>query len=188
MENITEILKSSGAQLTDEQQENIVKAVMKNYRGIAELEKKQARIAELEKKNGELAEQIKGFDGDKAKLEQLQQQVADYETAETKRKEQEKAAELDKAMLERFKPLKGAHEFYNDYTEKAVFEGFKAAANDEQNAGKSDADIYAAFIKDKDVYKHPQSVNIPAAGTQSNPNSDALEKARSVMGLQTKKE
>ena len=178
MENITEILKSSGAQLTDEQQENIVKAVMKNYRG----------IAELEKKNGELAEQIKGFDGDKAKLAQLQQQVTDYETAETKRKEQEKAAELDKAMLERFKPLKGAHEFYNDYTEKAVFEGFKAAANDKQNAGKSDADIYAAFIKDKDVYKHPQTVNIPAAGTQSNPNSDALEKARSVMGLQTKKE
>ena len=167
MKDIFTILSEAGVEVSEELKKPILKAVSENYRTIAEFDKKTARISELETQNGELSEQIKTFDGDKSKLEELQNKVADYEKAEKKRKEEQQAAELENSMRERFKGLNGEHKYINEYTEKAVFEDFKAAVADKANAGKSDTEIYSQLVKDKNIYQNPQQVVIPPVGNPS---------------------
>ncbi len=183
MKDILEILKAAGLEVSDEQKTAITKSVGESYRGVEELEKKKSRILELEKRNGELSEQIKTFDGDKTKLEELQKRVADFETAEAKRKEEQQAADLDRAMRERFDPLKGEHEYFNEYAEKETYENFKAALADKANAGKSDVDIYAAITKDKDIYRPKEKFINPPVGGKTDPDANDIAKARAVMGL-----
>lgn len=183
MKDILEILSAAGLDVTDEQRALITKAVKENYRGVKELENKAARILELEKQNSEMSEQVRNFDGDKAKLEELQKKVADFETAEQKRIEEQKAAELEKSMRERFNPLRGEHEYFNEYAEKETFENFKAAVADKSYAGKSDADIYAAITKDKDIYRPKEKFINPPVGGKKDPGADDVAKARAVMGL-----
>lgn len=187
MKNILEILNAVGLEATDEQKSALTKAVGESYRGVEELEKKKNRILELEKQNGEMSEQIKAFDGNKTKLEELQKKVADFETAEAKRKEEQQAAELENAMRERFNPLKGEHEYFNEYAEKETYENFKAAVADKSNAGKSDADIYAAITKDKDIYRPKEKFINPPVGGKTDPDADDIARARAVMGLKTNK-
>ncbi len=174
MKDIFTILSETGIEVSEELKKPLLKAVGENYRTIAELEKKTARISELENQNNELSEQIKAFDGEKSKLEELQNRVADYEAAEKQRKEEQQAAELENSMRERFKGLNGEHKYINEYTEKAVFEDFKTAVTDKANAGKSDADIYSALVKDKNIYQNPQQVKIPPAGAT---NADGAPKS-----------
>ena len=187
MKNILEILNAVGLEATDEQRSALTKAVGESYRGVEELEKKKSRILELEKQNAEMSERIKAFDGNKTKLEELQKKVTDFETAEAKRREEQKAAELENAMRKRFDPLKGEHEYYNEYAEKETFENFKAAIADKSNDGKSDVDIYAAIIKDKDVYKTKEKFVNPPVGGRTDPGADDIAKARAVMGLKNNK-
>lgn len=187
MKDILEILKVAGLDVSDEQKAVIIKSVGESYRGVEELEKKKSRILELEKRNGEMSEQIKAFDGDKAKLEELQKKVADFEAAEIKRKEEQQAVELDRTLRERFNPLKGEHEYFNEYAEKETYENFKAALADKANAGKSDVDIYAAITKDKDIYRPKEKFINPPVGGNTDPGTDEIAKARAVMGLKTKK-
>ncbi|GEM_PF-2565817 len=183
MENILEILKSANVELTEDQKKTVDEAVKKSYRGIEEFEDKKNRIIELKKLNDDLSEKIKNFDGDKEKLEVLQKKVADFEAAESKRREEQQTAELENTMRERFAPLKGDNEFYNSYAEKEIYEDFKTAVSDKANAGKSDSDVYAAVIKDRDVYKPKEKfVNPPVSGENSS-KADEIAKARSVMGL-----
>ncbi len=183
MENILEILKSANVELTEDQKKTVTEAVKKSYRGIEEFEDKKNRILELKKLNDDLSEKIKNFDGDKSKLEDLQKKLADFEAAEVKRKEEQQAAELEKTIRERFAPLKGDNEFYNSYAEKETYEEFKKAVSDKTNAGRSDSDIYAAIIKDKDVYKPKEKFINPPVGGESSSKTDEIAKARSVMGL-----
>lgn len=175
MKDIFTILSESGVEVGEELKKPLLKAVGENYRTIAEFQKKIDRIAELETQNGELSEQIKAFDGDKSKLEELQNKVADYEKAEQKRREEQQAAELENSMRERFKGLNGEHKYINEYTEKAVFEDFKAAVADKANAGKSDADIYSQLVKDKNIYQNPNTVVVPPVGGGSSSDKKTIE-------------
>ncbi len=187
MKNILDILSAAGLEITEEQKTAISKAVNESYRGVEEIEKKKNRILELEKQNGEMSEKIKTFDGNKTQLEELQRKVAEFETAEAKRKEEQQAAELERTMRERFAPLKGEHEFFNEYAEKETYENFKTALADKANAGKSDADIYAAIVKNKDIYKPKEKFINPPVGGRTDPEADDIAKARAVMGLKINK-
>lgn len=120
-------------------------------------------------------------------VEKMKQTIADYEKKEQQRADAEKAANELQALKERFAPLKGEHTFLNEGTENWIFEEFKKAIALEENKGKSDADIFGAITKDKNIYENPNQkfVNPPAGG--GNVNDDDA-KARAVMGLPPIKE
>lgn len=164
MKDILAILKDAGVEVPEDKSADFKKNFFENYKSVAELEKKTARITELETQNTELSEKVKGLDGSTQQIEELNKKVTEFEEAEKKRKEEQQAAELENALRERFKGLNGEKKYINEYTEKAVFEDFKAATSDTANAGKSDADIYTALTKDKNIYLNPQQTKIPPAG------------------------
>lgn len=125
-----------------------------------------AKIAELDTANATIAD-LKGKlqNAEEVDVGALQQKIAEYEQAEQKRKDDEATAKANEALKSRFAPLKGEHKFINEYTENAMFEEFKKALNLEENKGKSDSDVYADIIKDKNIYENPnQRLIIPPVG------------------------
>jgi hypothetical protein len=97
--------------------------------------------------------------------EKMKKTIADYEAKEQKRLDDEKAANELKALKDRFTPLKGDKSFLNEGTENWIFEQFKSALSLDENKGKSDADIYEAITKDKNIYATPnKKIEIPSVG------------------------
>lgn len=156
MKNIIEILKEQGIEVESDKEKELTKAVAANYKTINEFnsvtEKLKTEIGEKETAISELNDQIKGL-SDTSELDDLKAKVKSYEEAEQvnkERAEQQKAYDSDKA---RFDKLKGENEYYNEGTEKWVFEDFRKAITADENKGKSDSEIYEALVKDKDVFK-----------------------------------
>lgn len=160
MKNIIEILKEQGIEVEGEKKEALNKAVAANYKTINEFsnvtEKLKKEVEEKTEAINGLNEKIKGL-ADTSELDDLKAKVKSYEEAEQAQKEQlekKKAYDDDKA---RFDKLKGENEYYNEGTEKWVFEDFRKAITADENKGKSDSEIYEALVKDKDVFRSKNS-------------------------------
>ena len=98
MQNINDILKGLGLELTDEQTAELNKAVAANYKTVAEFEKK---VNRLEAERDNLREQyasaqdtLKGFEG--VDVEQMRTQINDWKT-----KAEAAEAEYNKRLHER---------------------------------------------------------------------------------------
>lgn len=156
MKNIIEILKEQGIEIESEKEKELTKAVAANYKTINEFnsvtEKLRTEIGEKETAISELNDQIKGL-SDTSELDDLKQKVKSYEDAENTRKADEEKRKAYDADKQRFDKLKGENEYYNEGTEKWVFEDFRKAITADENKGKSDSEIYEALVKDKDVFK-----------------------------------
>lgn len=100
---------------------------------------------------------IKQLEANAEDAEALKKQISDYKAAEEKRAEAEKEAQRVAGLRARFDPLKGEHAYLNEGTETWIFEEFQKALADKANTGKSDADIYAEVVKDKNIYVNPQT-------------------------------
>lgn len=148
---------------------------------------------QIKKKDGEI-EDYKGRIADLEKAgndtEALQKQVKDLQDQIAERERAEKEAKAEKELNGRFDAAAGDGKFINDFTRNGIYAEFKSALDAESNKGKSDADIYAALIKDRSgIFENPN----PLTGT-GNPNgggspSDADDaKIRAAMGLPPKKE
>ncbi len=126
---------------------------------------------------------IKKLQDDGADVEKLRQTIADYEAKEQKRLADEKLAQEEQGYKDRFSKLYGENKFLNEGTEQWIFNEFKSAIALEENKGKSDADIYAAITKDKNIYESPNKFANPPAHGGSNSGDDELKAARAIMGL-----
>ncbi len=122
---------------------------------IDELSNAQATITDLK---GKLE------DAEKVDVKGLQDRLKEFEDAESARKQNEAKAQELEALKARFNPLRKDKTFINEGTEKWMFEEFSKALALEENKGKSDADIYEAIAKDKNIYENPNSkfVNPPS--------------------------
>ena len=125
-------------------------------------EKLDKKIEELNAAN----DTIKQLQKDGVDIEEMKQTIAEYEAKEQKRADDEKAANELKALKERFTPLKGDRTFLNEGTESWIFGEFKNALTLDENKGKSDAEIYEAVTRDKNIYENPNQkfINPPAGG------------------------
>ena len=150
------------------------------------LDKKINELTEAQNTITKLNGEIETLKTNGADVEQLKHTIADYEAKEQKRTADETAAKELEAIKARFSPLKGDKAFLNEGTENWMFEEFRKAIALEENKGKSDADIYEAITKDKNIYENPNSkfVNPPADGGDGKISDEA--KARAVMGLPEK--
>lgn len=160
----TEFLKSLG--LTEEQ---IQKIHAENGKDIKREQDKaadvQTKLTAANEQIKTMSDTIKAAEGKDATISELQKKVADYDAAESKRKAAETEASRVAAVRARFDPLKGKNKYINQATEDWMFSEFDKALQDKGNAGKSDADIYAAITKDQNVFMNPQgSFHIPPMG------------------------
>ncbi len=128
MQNIVEILKANGLELTDEQQSAINKAVADNYKTISEFDKK---IGKLEAERDGLKEQLESvnntlktfdgvdLDGMKKQLAEAQQKAEDAEKAYNAKLSER---EFDDALRE---ALEG-YRFSSDYAKSAIMAEVKS--------------------------------------------------------------
>lgn len=151
----TEFLKGLGLE-----EEVISKIMAENGKDIQREKDKtadvQAKLDTATKQIDELSETVKNAEGKDGTITELQKKVKEYEDAETARKEAAKEAERKAAIRTRFDPLKGENKYLNEGTENWIFGEFEKALADKANEGKSDADIYEAITKDKNVFENPQ--------------------------------
>ena len=172
----TEFLKELG--LTDEQSGKIQaesgKDVQKEKDKAAAI---QAKLDEATSQIQSLNESIKGSEGNEQKIKDLQAKVQGYEQAEKERKAAEEEAAKEAGIRSRFDGLKGANQYLNEGTETWILNEFKKALDSKDNAGKSDADIYASVIKDKNVFAGKQKLTIPPAKGDSGGEVDGVTAA-----------
>lgn len=128
MQNIIEILKANGLELTDEQQSAINKAVADNYKTVNEFDKK---IGKLEAERDGLKEQLaevnntlKTFDG--VDVDGMKRQLAE---AQQKAEDAEKAfnAKLsEREFDEALKEAMDAYKFSSEYAKNAIMAEIKS--------------------------------------------------------------
>ena len=128
MQNIIEILKANGLELTEEQQSAINKAVAENYKTVAEFDKKIGKLeAErdgLKEQYNTVSETLKSFDGVdvdgmKKQLEEAQKKAEDAEKAFNARLTER---EFDDALRE---ALNG-YRFSSEYAKSAIIAEVKS--------------------------------------------------------------
>lgn len=135
----------------------------------------------LDKKINELSDaqttitdlKVKLEDAEKVDVKALQDRLKTYEDAENTRKQNEDKAKELEALKARFNPLRKDNKFLNEGTEKWMFDEFTKALALDENKGKSDADIYEAIAKDKNIYENPnQLLRSPQVGGTNSPKGD----------------
>lgn len=179
MKDIFEILKENGVEVETEKQAEIRKAFAENYKTINEHNKKVEKLTEQVNTANETITDLKGKleDANKVDVKALQDKIKEFEDAEADRVQKENAQKETEALKNRFAPLKGENKFLNEGTENWIFGEFKNALALEENKGKSDADVYAAVTKDKNIYENPNGKYInPPAGKGGTSNKVEFKK------------
>lgn len=136
----------------------------------------------------ELETEIQKLKGSAADADDLNKKIADLQKEIDDRKAADEQAVKDKAMADRFGAAIGDKKFLNDFTQKGVLDEFKAALADKANTGKSDADVFAAIIKDREgLFENPNPIGgTPSAGGSYEPDKNSMNNMRAVMGLTVK--
>lgn len=175
MKDIFEILKDNGIEVPEEKYKDIRRAVSEHYKTVVEFNNQDKKLNGLLTSANDTITDLKGklekLDG--VDVDALQQKIKDYEKAEADRVRNETAAKELQALKDRFVPLKGDKVFLNEGTESWIFEEFKNAIGLDENKSKSDAEIYEAVTKDKNIYMNPnQKLTIPPVGGSNGPQGD----------------
>lgn len=168
MKNIKDIIGELDIDLDEAKLGELEKAVLENYRTVAEVENKQSRISDLE---GQLAtanealEAAKNADVTNAdEVQAMREKIAAYEAADDERKAQTEEEKARKEFEERFQSAVGDKKFANDIVRSAVSD--KAYAVAKANPDMDLSAILGGIVGDSDgVWLNPQQdvKKMPAA-------------------------
>lgn len=168
MKDIFEILKDNGIEVEESKHKDIRRTLNENYVAVNEHIKKVDALTNQVNTANDTITDLKGKleDASKVDVQALQDKIKQFEDAEEDCVKKENAQKETEALKARFSPLKGENKFLNEGTENWMFDEFKNALSLDENKGKSDADIYAAITKDKNIYENPNGkfINPPADG------------------------
>lgn len=129
MQNIFEILKANGIEVTDEQKTAISKAVSENYKTIAEHDKKVGKL-ETERDNIQTQldtanETLKGFEGVDA--EEMKNKIAEYEQKMKDQKKEYEDALYERDFSDALTAAMEQYKFSSEYAKKSVMAEIKEA-------------------------------------------------------------
>lgn len=185
MKNIKDITEELGIELDEAKLGELEKAVLENYRTVAEVESKQSRIIDLE---GQLAtanealEAAKNADVTNAdEVKAMREKIAAYEAADEERKAQTEEEKAHREFEERFQSAVGDKEFANDIVRGAVSD--KAYAVAKANPDMDLSAILGGIVGDSDgVWLNPQQdvKKMPAASE----NGGAKAGMQSIQNLE----
>lgn len=188
MKNIKDIIGELGIELDEAKLGDLEKAVLENYRTVAEVENKQSRISELEQQlatANEALEAAKNADVSNAdEVQAMRDKIAAYEKADEERKAQTDEEKARQEFEEKFGKAVGDKQFVNDIVRGAVAD--KAYAIAKANPDMDVAAILGGIVGDAEgVWQNPQQTvkKMPAAsgnggsaaGTQTIQNIEDLK-------------
>lgn len=188
MKNIKDIIGELGIELDEAKLGDLEKAVLENYRTVAEVENKQSRISELEQQlatANEALEAAKNADVSNAdEVQAMRDKIAAYEKADEERKAQTEEEKARQEFDEKFVETVGDKQFVNDIVRGAVAD--KAYAIAKANPDMDVAAILGGIVGDAEgVWQNPQQTvkKMPAAsgnggsaaGTQTIQNIEDLK-------------
>lgn len=188
MKNIKDIIGELGIELDEAKLGDLEKAVLENYRTVAEVENKQSRISELEQQlatANEALEAAKNADVSNAdEVQAMRDKIAAYEKADEERKAQTEEEKARQEFDEKFVKTVGDKQFVNDIVRGAVAD--KAYAIAKANPDMDVAAILGGIVSDAEgVWQNPQQTvkKMPAAsgnggsaaGTQAIQNVEDLK-------------
>ena len=188
MKNIKDIIGELGIELDEAKLGDLEKAVLENYRTVAEVENKQSRISELEQQlatANEALEAAKNADVSNAdEVQAMRDKIAAYEKADEERKAQTEEEKARQEFDEKFVKTVGDKQFVNDIVRGAVAD--KAYAIAKANPDMDVAAILGGIVCDAEgVWQNPQQTvkKMPAAsgnggsaaGTQTIQNIEDLK-------------
>ena len=188
MKNIKDIIGELGIELDEAKLGDLEKAVLENYRTVAEVDNKQSRISELEKQlatANEALEAAKNADVSNAdEVQAMRDKIAAYEKADEERKAQTEEEKARQEFEEKFSKAVGDKQFVNDIVRGAVAD--KAYAIAKANPDMDVAAILGGIVGDAEgVWQNPQQTvkKMPAAsrnggsasGTQTIQNIEDLK-------------
>lgn len=188
MKNIKDIIGELGIELDEAKLGDLDKAVLENYRTVAEVENKQSRISELEQQlatANEALEAAKNADVSNAdEVQAMRDKIAAYEAADEERKAQTEEEKARKEFDEKFGKAVGDKKFVNDIVRGAVADKTYAIAK--ANPDMDVAAILGGVVGDAEgVWQNPQQTvkRMPAAsgnggsaaGTQTIQNIEDLK-------------
>lgn len=169
MKNIKDIISKLGIELDEAKLGELEKAVLENYRTVAEVENKQSRIGELEQQlatANEALESAKNADVTNAdEVQEMREKIAAYEAADEERKAQTEEEKARQEFEERFQSAVGDKKFANDIVRSAVSD--KAYAVAKANPDMDLSAILGGIVGDSDgVWMNPQQdpKKMPGAG------------------------
>lgn len=168
MKNIKDIIGELGIELDEAKLGDLDKAVLENYRTVAEVENKQSRISELEQQlatANEALEAAKNADVSNAdEVQAMRDKIAAYEKADEERKAQTEEEKARQEFDEKFGKAVGDKKFVNDIVRGAVAD--KAYAIAKANPDMDVAAILGGIVGDAEgVWQNPQQTvkKMPAA-------------------------
>lgn len=188
MKNIKDIIGELGIELDEAKLGDLEKAVLENYRTVAEVDNKQSRIGELEQQlatANEALEAAKNADVSNAdEVQAMRDKIAAYEKADEERKAQTEEEKARQEFEEKFGKAVGEKQFVNDIVRGAVAD--KAYAIAKANPDMDVAAILGGIVGDAEgVWQNPQQTvkKMPAAsgnggsaaGTQTIQNIEDLK-------------
>jgi len=188
VKNIKDIIGELGIELDEAKLGDLEKAVLENYRTVAEVENKQSRIGELEQQlatANEALEAAKNADVSNAdEVRAMRDKIAAYEKADEERKAQTEEEKSRQEFDEKFGKAVGDKQFVNDIVRGAVAD--KAYAIAKANPDMDVAAILGGIVGDAEgVWQNPQQTvkKMPAAsgnggsaaGTQTIQNIEDLK-------------
>lgn len=188
MKNIKDIIGELGIELDEAKLGDLEKAVLENYRTVAEVENKQSRISELEQQlatANEALEAAKNADVSNAdEVQAMRDKIAAYEKADEERKAQTEEEKARQEFEEKFGKAVGEKQFVNDIVRGAVAD--KSYAIAKANPDMDVAAILGGIVGDAEgVWQNPQQTvkKMPAAsgnggsaaGTQTIQNIEDLK-------------
>lgn len=188
MKNVKDIIGELGIELDEAKLGDLEKAVLENYRTVAEVENKQSRIGELEQQletANEALEAAKNADVSNAdEVQAMRDKIAAYEKADEERKAQTEEEKARQEFEEKFGKAVGEKQFVNDIVRGAVAD--KAYAIAKANPDMDVAEILGGIVGDAEgVWQNPQQTvkKMPAAsgnggsaaGTQTIQNIEDLK-------------
>lgn len=168
VKNIKDIIGELGIELDEAKLGDLDKAVLENYRTVAEVENKQSRISELEQQlatANEALEAAKNADVSNAdEVQAMRDKIAAYEKADEERKAQTEEEKARQEFEEKFGKAVGDKKFVNDIVRGAVAD--KAYAIAKANPDMDAAAILGGIVGDAEgVWQNPQQTvkKMPAA-------------------------
>lgn len=188
MKNIKDIIGELEIEIDEAKLGDLEKAVLENYRTVAEVENKQSRISELEQQlatANEALEAAKNADVSNAdEVQAMRDKIAAYEAADEERKAQTEEEKARQEFDEKFGKAVGEKKFVNDIVRGAVAD--KAYAIAKANPDMDVAEILGGIVGDAEgVWQNPQQTvkKMPAAsgnggsaaGTQTIQNIEDLK-------------
>ena len=142
-----------------------------------------AELAAAQKKIKDYETEIGGLRDSMGEAEKLQEKIEELQKTIDDRKAADDAARENKQLLDRFGKAIGEAQFLNEFTKEGVFTEFKAAVADESNAGKSDSEIYAALVENRDNLFIPEG-GIPGVVSPGSDSASEIDNdVREIMGL-----